>query len=86
MKTILKYKAVFKSEKTIVDDEKLRDFVISRIKQFGGHFLLSTIYEVICSKNSVEIAINDKKRKFDVHASLFLCGKVGNMECCFVSE
>lgn len=86
MKAILKYKAVFKTEKTVLDDERLRDFVISRIKQFGGRFLLSTVSEIVCNKNRVEIAIEDKKREFDIHASLFLCGRVGNAECCFLSE
>lgn len=86
MKAVLKYKAVFKAVDATVDDEKLRDFVISRIKQFGGRFLLSTVSDVRCSRNCVEIAISDKKREFDVHASLFLCGRIGNAECCFVSE
>lgn len=86
MKTILKYKAVFKVEKAVVESEKIREFVVSRIKQFGGRALLSAISKVVCSGNRVEIAIEDKKRKFDVHASLFLCGRIGNAEGGFVSE
>lgn len=86
MDMTLRYKIIFKSSETIAEDQKLKEFVIAKFKQFGGKDLLSFVTNVTCDKNRMEIIIADKKKEFDVHASLFLCGKFGNVECCFVSE